>query len=565
MMPRYCPESAPPGEKAVFAALQSSDATKEWVVLHSLGLADHVRQVEGEADFVVIVPNTGVVVIEVKSHQAIDRLSDGRWKLGNDAPTSRGPFQQASEALHSIRDFLQKKGVDLRSIPMVSAAWFTHVRARTMLPSSPEWHSWQVLDSEDVKSDAASAVLRTLTAGTQHLADKIKYFSYGGVGPDAATVERMATLLRPRFELAVVPGDARRARESQMVAFLEEQYLGLDAMADNRSVLFSGPAGSGKTWLAIEAARREIAAGRTGRLLCFNGLLGKRLATDMTGVKGLTVGTLHREMLRIAAISVPKGVGASFWEQELPDAALEALLERPELAADFLVVDEIQDIAKTPYLDVLELLVEGGLAGGRVLFFGDFERQAIFETGDGRALLRERAPHLSAFRLATNCRNLPRIGYQVNLLSKLEPGYQHFRRQDDGVDPTFVAYSGSSDKSALLVQAIQALRSEGFELNEIVVLSPRREDATAEVSTDPWLRQVLHPADGRRAGKGQLLYSTIHAYKGLEAPAVIVTDLDDGAMPGFESLLYVGLTRATDRLVAIIESGTVRRALGGTA
>jgi hypothetical protein len=565
MMPRYCPESAPPGEKSVFAALQASDATKEWVVLHSLGLAEHVRQVEGEADFVVIVPDTGVLVVEVKSHHSIDRLSDGRWKLGNDAPTARGPFQQANEALHSIRDFLEKKGVDLRSIPMLSAAWFTHVRARTMLPPSPEWHAWQVLDSEDVKGDAASAVLRTLAAGRQHFDHKIKYFSYGGVGPDAATVERMVTLLRPRFELATVAGDTRRARETQLVAFLEEQYLGLDAMADNRSVLFSGPAGSGKTWLAMEAARREIAAGGVGRLLCFNSFLGKRLAADMAEVASLTVGTLHREMLRIAGVPVPMDAGASFWEQELPDATLEALLDRPDLAADFLIVDEIQDIAKAPYLDVLELLVEGGLCGGRVLFFGDFERQAIFETGDGRVLLRERVPQLSTFRLASNCRNLPRIGYQVNLLSKLEPGYQHFRRQDDGVDPSFVPFSAGSDQSPLLVQAVKTLRDEGFELSEILVLSPLRDGATAEVTTDPWLRQVLHPADGWRGARGQLLYSTIHAYKGLEAPAVIVTDLDDRTTPGFESLLYVGLTRATDRLVAIIESGTVRRALGGTA
>jgi superfamily I DNA/RNA helicase len=127
-----------------------------------------------------------------------------------------------------------------------------------------------------------------------------------------------------------------------------------------------------------------------------------------------------------------------------------------------------------------------------------------------------------------------------------------------------VPFVSGSDQSPLLVAAIKTLRDEGFDLSEIVVLSPVRESATAEISNDPWLRQILHSADGRRAAKGQVLYSTIHAYKGLEAPAVIVTDLEDRATPGFESLLYVGLTRATDRLVAIIESGTIRRALGGT-
>lgn len=564
MMPAYCPESAPPGEHAVYAALQQREEARGWIVLHSLAIADHVRQVEGEADFVVVVPDIGVLVIEVKSHRTIDRLPDGRWKLGNDAPTARGPFQQAGEALHSIRDFLEKKGVDLRSVPMVSAVWFTHVRARTMLPATPEWHDWQVLDSEDLKHGAASAVLRTLAAGTKHLGDKIKYFSYGGVGPDTATTDRIVSVLRPRFEVATVAGDIRRVRESQLVSFLEEQYLGLDAMADNHAVLFTGPAGSGKTWLAIEAAGREVAMGKKGRLLCFNRLLGKRLTADMADVPEVTVGTLHQEVLRIAGISVPLGAGTAFWDRELLDAALEVILDRPELAADFLIVDEIQDIAKGPFLDVLDLLVIGGLASGRVFFFGDFERQSIFETGDGRGLLRERVPDLTNFRLSTNCRNLPRIGYQVNLLSKLKPGYQHFRRQDDGIDPTFIPYQGGADQSGLLVQAVKTLRDEGYELNEIVVLSPLRHSSTAETTTDPWLRQVLHPADGKPGRAGQLLHSTIHAYKGLEAPAVVLTDLDGDLVSAFESLLYVGLTRATDRLIAVIESGTLRKALGGT-
>jgi superfamily I DNA/RNA helicase len=61
-------------------------------------------------------------------------------------------------------------------------------------------------------------------------------------------------------------------------------------------------------------------------------------------------------------------------------------------------------------------------------------------------------------------------------------------------------------------------------------------------------------------------YATVHAFKGLEAPAVIVTDLDQAATTHtFDSLLYVGLTRATDRLVALIESTTLWKAVGGTA
>lgn len=566
MIPAFCPDDAPPGEKAVYAAMRDSEDTEGWLVLHSLGIADHVRQVEGEADFVVIVPGTGILVIEVKSHQSIDRRADGTWKLGSDAPTTRGPFQQASEAMHSLRSYLEKKNIDLRSIPVLSAVWFTGVRARTMLPSNPEWHDWQVMDSEDVRS-APAAILRTLAAGATHLDDKIKHFSYGGVGPDSEAAARIISLVRPKFELATLAGDRRRTRESQLITLVEEQFLALDAASDNHAVLFTGPAGSGKTFLAMESARREIATKKQGRLLCFNRFLGKRLASDLAGLEGLSISTFHQELLRLAAVDrVPGGAGPAFWNEELPERALEALTDSgSSLLSEFLIIDEIQDIATDPYLDVLDLMVAGGLKEGRLLLFGDFERQAIFDNETGRDRLRSRAPYLPTHKLTQNCRNLPRIGYQANLLSHLQPGYKRFRRQDDGIDPIFRQYQAGQDQSTLLTAAIRGLKDDGYELREIVVLSPLRDASTAATTSDSWLRQILKPADGLAARPGQVHYSTIHAFKGLEAPAVVVTDLDKTmTTDNFDSLLYVGLTRATDRLVALIEASTLRHAVGGT-
>ena len=564
MMPAYCPDSAPPGERQLYAALATSPHTKGWIILHSLAIADHMRQVEGEADFVVIVPDKGVLVIEVKSHQHLEVLNDGRWKLGNNTPTTRSPFQQAKEAMYSIRQYLQQRQIALRSTPMIYAVWFTHVRARTMLPPAPEWHEWQVLDLEDLRSDAPEAILRTLAEGTAHLDDKVRGFSSRAVGPDNKSAERFASILRPRFEMHAVAGDLRRGRVFELVNFIEEQYQALDAMADNRAVLFTGPAGSGKTLLAMEAARREVALGRSGRLLCFNTLLGRRLREDLKGMPGLSVGTFHQELRRVAGVEPPPNADTDFWDRELPDRALEKLLDRRvERTSDFLIIDEVQDIAREPFLDVLDLLVDGGMHGGRLLLFGDFERQAIFESADGRDLLKRRCPYLVFNRLTTNCRNMPRIGYVVNTLSRLQPGYENFRRQDDGVDPTFLTYEAGSDQSAQVVESIRKLRDEGFDLNEIAVLSVVRSGSTAETTTDPWLLQILQPADGAPSRPGRLQHSTIHAFKGLEAPAVVITDLDRRRVPNFEPLLYVGLTRATDRLFAVIESETLREAFGG--
>lgn len=562
LIPPLFPEGAAPGEKSVYRKLAEDQTTDDWIVLHSLNIAEHVRNPEGEADFVVIAPDLGILVIEVKSHQHFS-FDDGVWRLGNQAPTTRGPFKQASEAMHSIRKDLLKKKIDLRSIPTLSAAWFTATRARTMLKPTNEWFDWQVLDSEDLKNDPIGAIRRAFAGGIASLDATFNGFSYGGVGPDQATAKQIAMLLRPNFEFGIVAGDVRSARQHQLVRFVEDQFAALDAMADNRSVLFTGPAGSGKTFLAMEIARRELAQGNRGRLLCFNRLLGRRLASDMPSDPGLAVGTFHSQLLALTGLAAPEGASTTFWESELPERATEVLLDAGDGLADFLIVDEIQDLLTEPYLDVLDLMVDGGLAGGRVLMFGDFERQAIYDDGRGRELLKERMPSLPSHRLTMNCRNLPRIGFSVNLFSGLTPGYQKFRRDDDGTNPSWLKYTRGDDQSPHLRDAVESLREESFDLSEIVVLSPLGAGSTAASTGDPWLKSVLVSADARAPRKGKIRFSSIQGFKGLEAPAVIVTDLDRSNVPNFESVLYVGLTRATDRLYGVIEEGTALAGVTG--
>jgi DNA polymerase III delta prime subunit len=562
MMPSFCPQDAPPGERALFRRLASSPTTREWVILHSLGIASHVRQIEGEADFVAVVPDQGILVVEVKSHQSVQRLDDGMWILGRHKPTSRSPFRQASEAKHSIRSFLQTRGANTRSVPMLDAVWFTDCRVRSDLPASPEWHEWQILDLADME-DPGAAILRVFSFGTTHLKSRTANSNqFRNVEFDLIQARKVASALRPKFEIFQSSSDSRRHRNQELSEFIDEQYEALDAMDDNQAVIFTGPAGTGKTLLALEVARRMTLKGKRGRLLCFNRLLGRRLKDEVSPLDSLEVGTFHQELLKIVGAELPRGNSQEYWSHELPNKVIESLLESGPLF-DFLVIDEVQDLTQDIYLDIFDLLVEGGLARGRVLFFGDFEGQSIFISGGGLDSLRKRVPQLVQFALTVNCRNLPRIGTVVGTFSRLGTGYRRFRRGDDGVDPSVSGYRSSIEQSMLLVEAIQALRSEGFELDEMAVLSPLSSQSLAQTTDEAWLRQILLPSSGDRPRRGRLQFSTIHAFKGLEARAVILTDLSEDSGVDLESLFYVGMTRATDRLYAFVEARTLKAVVGG--
>ena len=146
MMPRFISSAgSPPGELKVFNSLKDCPLAKDWIVLHSLDLANHTSQISGEADFVIIIPALGTLVLEVKSHKYI-KYEHGNWWLGNNAqPETRGPFKQASNAMHSIRKYVANYSAELGNTFFTSAVCFSDAN---FSQKSPEWHNWQIIDKE---------------------------------------------------------------------------------------------------------------------------------------------------------------------------------------------------------------------------------------------------------------------------------------------------------------------------------------------------------------------------------------------------------------------------------
>jgi hypothetical protein len=203
LIARDCPSA---GEVEVFNRLRDDPRTADWIVLHSLNLAAHDERVSGEIDFVVLIPERGVLCIEVKGCSAANlRREGGLWFYGpTDRGDPRGPFKQAAQAMHSLRRQVLERFDGFRGIQFTSGVIF---------PFSPfheqslEWKAWEFIDSRGLRSAPISRLLERMMDAAR--ADLLAAPSRPALIDGAPTVEQcqvIANELRGNFEVKI---DAR--------------------------------------------------------------------------------------------------------------------------------------------------------------------------------------------------------------------------------------------------------------------------------------------------------------------------------------------------------------------
>lgn len=567
--PWLSPDIKSSGEKQIFRLLETDPDTTDWIVLHSLGLARHVKRLHGEIDFVVLIPGEGVFCLEVKAGSVSRR--DGEWYYTNrhneSTRSPRSPFAQVMDGMFSLKEELARvrsKGHPLRRIVFGCGVLFPHV---VFGERDPEWEQWQIYD-RDSRRLPISRFLRELARRTHIKVSGESWYDPVASRPTLDQVSELLAIFRGDFELVASPRDLEGDTEGELLRLTREQYEKLDVMEDNLRCLFEGGGGTGKTFLAREFARRMAAENQNVLLVCFNRLLGKWLEEQNRAEKlehRVVAGHLHsfldslirdstrREEFRKLRDQKP----ADLFDRQYPFFAQLAIEEGVCEPFDVLIVDEGQDLIRPEFLDVLNALVKGGLAGGRWTMFCDFERQAIYgQLGayEMLELLKERSPDFARGRLRTNCRNTRPVGEETCVLSGFQkPPFRLADVQGRPVQYRFVPDQGKA--RAAVEEVIAAALGDGVTPREITVLSPVVRCHSCLAGLD---RLAGHPlidlgdqAIGKR-NRTAIGHATIHAFKGMENTMIVLHDISRLADDESRSLLYVGMSRARERLAVVM-------------
>jgi hypothetical protein len=530
MYPQRLPENVSPSERPIFTALQQ--LPDPWRVFHSVAWQSRRkgRQGDGEADFVLLHPNHGLIVIEAKGGSIT--IKDGDWFTSNKSGLYPiDPFEQAVSSKHALVRYLRDAIPDLPRIEAGHAVWFPGVKASGDL--SAEAPDVLVLDRTDLKRPGAA------------INDVVNHWNLHKAIDDAsieAITQRLAPTIMIRHTLADDVADV----EARQVHLTEMQRRAVAGLVRARRVLVFGGAGTGKTVLAEDRARRLSDDGFRVVLTCFNRPLGDALAAEFADRDHVTAGSFHhlaRQWIIEAGLDFPEEVPKGFWDDPVGELLLEAFTVG-DFAADAIIIDEGQD-----FDDSWFMALEGALDDpdeGLFLVFAD-PHQAIYRD--------DWEPPIDAveYSLDTNCRNTNQIAAVVGRIY----GDDLRAMGTDGPEPMFISVDSPDGIDKALRGVLHSLVNEGnLSTDDVVILTQRRE--TKDHLVGESLAGLPIEAVGNRSTG--VAVETIHRYKGLEASAAIVI-LSRLEKPRDRALAYIGMSRPRVQLV-IIGPQTVGDGLG---
>ncbi|MGI6468352.1 MAG: AAA family ATPase [Syntrophomonadaceae bacterium] len=508
-----------------------------FTVCYSYKYYDHEAglQILREADFVIAHPALGFVVVEVK--QGLVKYQNGAWqefKSGNWQSMRKDPLEQAQRATFAIlHRYEQITGQKYFPLKCRYALCFPETsRLEGFLPGDLKEHSVWLFDETEDPGLLESRIYRLFEPLPRENPEAYRLLVQKVLNPTFKVFSR----LEEQIEQFCRAGERILSEEQERI--LEETEL-------DRRKIFLGAAGTGKTFLAIEKARRLETAGKKVLFTCFNKNLAAYLRTQLP--EAVYVQNIHDYFLKIAGpvygeIEIPAEPAerSEFFSQTLPLMAFDILAEQDDSQRfDSIIIDEGQDF-QADWFDCIEAMLR---PEGELYVFAD-PAQSIF----CQDINKIQGLSISRHRLTRNIRSTQAIN---EWMLKFLPGLSLKCLNSRGL-PVVSIPCREDQQYRILEKEIGRLVSQGVQLKRITVLSPHvyaRSCLAGKTRIKEW-----PVVEGMEQSGNYIRFSTIRSFKGLEADIVFLVDIRP-SRACTPADIYVGGSRARFLLYVLHDEG----------
>jgi len=510
----------PKSERRVVRILQSS-LGDSWLMIPEVVVNDPQKKRTFEIDLVLVNEKHGVVALEVKGGEFTIR--NGVWYQGGEI-VEPSPPRQAEDAAYALRRWLRGKSERLADNHVQYALAFPDMTEIDggLPPGVSQDHlflSGDLADPEDRLFDLLSADYRNRPL-------------------EGGLVEEVVGLLRPDVEFRWDPQALNRHARVALHRITADQTRALETLDHNRRVVVAGPAGSGKTRLALAWVERAVQRGEQVLLTCFNEPMAETLGEMAPEHGRLMVGPVQNTMLALEGapeLPIPAEADEGWWATK-PFENVDDNLDDVVPRFDTIVVDEAQDFADA-WIETLERLFrEDGPK--RLLRVAD-SGQLVFDRG---FVLPGAGPDLVRADLTVNCRNTREIAGLLRGFggAKAAPGVP------EGEPIGFRACNSEEAVVESVGLVLEDLVAEQQVDRANILVATGRRSLRDRIRREAPRGFACVPWEGRY--EGDIVCETVYRVKGLERDVVILATVYDDLS---DHLLYVAMSRAISRLVVI--------------